>query len=65
MNTLQDNKTVNRGVWMNIKDTAFLLKVLSKIEVKIEDIKQVEITVDKIKTYHERLLKNEINPIVD
>ena len=39
-----------RGVWMNIKDTAFLLKVLSKVEVKIEDAKQAENTINKIKS---------------
>lgn len=54
-----------RGVWMNIKDTAFLLKVLSKVEVKIEDAKQAENTINKIKHYHERLLENEVNPIID
>ena len=47
----------------NIQDTAFLLRILSKAEVKLEDMRQAEITVNKIKTYHERLMDNEINPI--
>ena len=48
---------------LNIRDTAFLLKVLSQAAIKIEDARQAEVTVNKIKSCHERLMEYEINPI--
>ncbi len=63
MSSFKQNKVSSLRYNLNIQDTAFLLRILSKAEVKIEDMRQVEITVNKIKKYHERLMKHEINPI--
>lgn len=63
MNSLAKAKEDEKSYYLNIQDTAFLLRILSKAEVKIEDIRQVEITVNKVKKYHERLIEYEINPI--
>ena len=63
MSSFTKAKEDQKNYYLTIQDTAFLLRVLSKAEVKIEDIRQVEITVSKIKKYHERLMAHEINPI--
>ena len=63
MSSFTKAKEDQKNYYLTIQDTAFLLRVLSKEEVKIEDIRQVEITVSKIKKYHERLMEHEINPI--
>ena len=63
MSSFTKAKEDQKNYYLTIQDTAFLLRVLSKAEVKIEDIRQVEITVSKIKKYHERLMEHEINPI--